>query len=124
MTLLELATDFGVKESCGELLTVPFGHQDIADLVSASRPRVTEQLAQLAHEQLIIRQSRQLIACVDKIKLATGAAAPSISGRAFINTRGSTASVRKQHIRLGRKFHRDIGRRAFARSHPVERRRA
>jgi CRP-like cAMP-binding protein len=67
ITLLELASDFGIKESRGALLKASFSHQDIADLVGASRPRVTEHLAQLEREHLIIRQGRQLIVRVDKI---------------------------------------------------------
>ncbi len=66
ITLLELASDFGIKESRGSLLRASFSHQDIADLVGASRPRVTEHLAQLEREHLVIRQGRQLIVCVDK----------------------------------------------------------
>lgn len=66
ITLLELASDFGIKESRGSLLRASFSHQDIANLVGASRPRVTEHLAQLEREHLVIRQGRQLIVCVDK----------------------------------------------------------
>jgi CRP/FNR family transcriptional regulator, cyclic AMP receptor protein len=67
MTLLELCSEFGVEESRGTLLRVSFSHQDIANLVGASRPRVTEHLAQLEREHLVIRQGRQLIVCTDKI---------------------------------------------------------
>ena len=67
LALLELCADFGVEESRGTLLGVSFSHQDIADLVGASRPRVTEHLAQLEHEHLVIRQGRRLIVRVDKI---------------------------------------------------------
>jgi len=67
ITLLELSSDFGVRESRGTLLRASFSHQDIADLVGASRPRVTEHLAQLEREHLLIRQGRQLIVRVDKI---------------------------------------------------------
>lgn len=66
ITLLQLCSDFGVEESRGTLLKASFSHQDIADLVGASRPRVTERLAQLEREHLIIRQGRQLIVRVDK----------------------------------------------------------
>jgi len=66
ITLLELAADFGIKESRGMLLRAPFSHQDIADLVGASRPRVTEHLARFETEQLIVRQGRQFIVCSDK----------------------------------------------------------
>jgi Crp-like helix-turn-helix domain len=68
ITLLELAADFGIKESRGALLRGSFSHQDIADLVGASRPRVTEHLAQLEREHVIIRQSRQLIVSVEKLE--------------------------------------------------------
>jgi hypothetical protein len=69
ITLLELASDFGIKESRGALLRASFSHQDIADLVGGSRPRVTEHLAQLEREHLVIRQGRQLIVRVDEIKI-------------------------------------------------------
>jgi hypothetical protein len=72
ITLLELSSDFGIKELRGTLLRASFSHQDIADLVSASRPRVTEHLAQLEREHLVIRQGRQLIVCVDAIGNAIG----------------------------------------------------
>jgi CRP-like cAMP-binding protein len=67
ITLLELASDFGIEESRGALLRESFSHQDIADLVGASRPRVTEHLAQLEREHVLIRQGRQLIVRVDRI---------------------------------------------------------
>jgi DNA-binding Lrp family transcriptional regulator len=67
LTLLELSSDFRVKESRGTLLRPSFSHQDIADLVGASRPRVTEHLAKLEREHVVIRQGRQLIVRVDKI---------------------------------------------------------
>jgi len=67
ITLLELASDFGIEESRGALLRASFSHQDIADLVGASRSRVTEHLAQLEREHLIVRQGRQLIVRVEQI---------------------------------------------------------
>lgn len=67
ITLLELSSAFGIKESRGSLLRAPFSHQDLADLVCASRPRVTEHLAQLERENLVIRQGRQLIVRVDEL---------------------------------------------------------
>jgi CRP-like cAMP-binding protein len=67
VALLELASDFGIRESRGMLLGPCFSHQDIADLAGGSRPRVTEHLAQLEREHLLIRQGRRLIVCVDEI---------------------------------------------------------
>ena len=67
LALLELSTEFGIVESRGSLLSTAFSHQDIAELVGASRPRVTEHLAEFERMHQIIRQGRQLIICVDEI---------------------------------------------------------
>ncbi len=67
VALLQLCSDFGVKESRGTLLRVPISQKDLAGLVGASRPRVTEHLAELVREHLLIRQGRQMIVCLDKI---------------------------------------------------------
>jgi CRP-like cAMP-binding protein len=83
ITLLELASDFGIEESRGALLRASFSHQDIADLVGASRPRVTEHLAQLEREHLVIRQGRRLIVRIGKIATATTTPPSSTNGRAF-----------------------------------------
>lgn len=50
--LLELSSDFGIEEARGTPLRASFSQQDIAQLVGASRPRVTEHLAQMEREQL------------------------------------------------------------------------
>jgi hypothetical protein len=84
IALLELATDFGIKESRGSLLRVLFSHQDLVDLVGASRPRVTEHLAQLEREHLVIRQGRQLIVCVDKIRDPSGVPLPASNDHPFV----------------------------------------
>jgi CRP-like cAMP-binding protein len=68
LTLLELGSDFGIEDSRGTLLQTAFSHQDIADLVCASRPRVTEHLAQFEREHLVTRQGRQLIVCMDALR--------------------------------------------------------
>jgi CRP-like cAMP-binding protein len=67
IALLELASDFGITESRGALLSASFSHRDIAGLVGASRPRVTEHLTQLARQHLVIRQGRRLIVRADEI---------------------------------------------------------
>lgn len=59
--LLELCADFGIEESRGTLLRVPVSHREIGNLVGASRPRVTEHLARLERDHLVIRQGRRLI---------------------------------------------------------------
>jgi CRP-like cAMP-binding protein len=79
-TLRQLCSNFGVVESRGTLLRVAVSHKDLADLVGASRPRVTEHLAELEREHLLIRQGRQLIVCLDKIENSTSVAPPDMNG--------------------------------------------
>ena len=67
IALLELCADFGIEESRGTLLRVPFSHKDIANLVGASRPRVTEHLARLEHDQFVLRQGRQMVVQVTRL---------------------------------------------------------
>ena len=67
IALLELCADFGIEESRGTLLRVSFSHKDIANLVGASRPRVTEHLARLERERFVIRQGRQMVVQVAKL---------------------------------------------------------
>jgi len=67
IALLELCSDFGIEESRGTLLRVSFSHKDIADLVGATRPRVSEHLARLEREKFVIRQGRQMVVQVAKL---------------------------------------------------------
>jgi CRP-like cAMP-binding protein len=67
IALLELCSDFGIEESRGTLLRVSFSHKDIANLVGATRPRVTEHLARLEREKFVIRQGRQMVVQVAKL---------------------------------------------------------
>ncbi len=76
VTLLQLCSDFGVTESRGTLLRVSISQKDLAGLVGASRPRVTEHLAELVREHLLIRQGRQMIVRLDKIESSTSIPAP------------------------------------------------
>jgi CRP/FNR family transcriptional regulator, cyclic AMP receptor protein len=61
LILLELSENFGTREGQWMRLTVPASHQDLAELVGASRPRVTEYLASFERKHLIARDGRQLI---------------------------------------------------------------
>jgi CRP-like cAMP-binding protein len=77
IALLELCADFGIEESRGTLLRVSFSHKDIANLVGASRPRVTEHLARLEREKFVIRQGRQMVVQVAKLFDSMNAKAPA-----------------------------------------------
>lgn len=68
LILLELSENFGVKDKRGTRLTITPRHQDLADLVSASRPRVTEFLIQFQRDNLIVRDQRHLIVRRDRLE--------------------------------------------------------
>jgi CRP-like cAMP-binding protein len=68
LILLELSENFGVVEKRGTRLTITTRHKDLADLVSASRPRVTEFLIQFERDNLIIRDQRHLIVRRDRLE--------------------------------------------------------
>lgn len=68
LALLELCSDFGIADSRGTLLRVAFSHRHLANLVGASRPRVTEHLARLESDRLVIRQGRQLVVRTDMLE--------------------------------------------------------
>lgn len=68
LALLELCTDFGIEDSRGTLLRIAISHGHLANLVGASRPRVTEHLARLERDGLVIRQGRQLIVRADDLE--------------------------------------------------------
>ncbi len=65
--LMELGSKFGARDSRGILLTLKVTHEDLADLVGASRQRTTIQLKEFEHEQAIIRDGRRLIIVPEKL---------------------------------------------------------
>jgi len=73
ITMLDLCDDFGIEDSRGTLLTVSLSHKDIASIVGASRPRVTEHLGQMERDHMLFRQGRQFI--VSAVKLSSSIAA-------------------------------------------------
>jgi len=87
ITMLDLCEDFGIEDSRGALLPVSFSHKDIASIVGASRPRVTEHLAQMERDRLLLRQGRRFI--VDTAKLSS-----SLASDWLIRTERRTAKKR------------------------------
>jgi len=62
LVLLDLSESFGVPDRRGRVrLTVPVRHGDLAELVGASRPRVTEHLVEFTQKHLISRQNQHLV---------------------------------------------------------------
>jgi CRP-like cAMP-binding protein len=68
LLLLELSEHFGVRHTLGIRLTVKARHKDLAELLAASRPRVSEHLTEFEHEGLVIRRNRQLIVKRDRLE--------------------------------------------------------
>jgi CRP/FNR family transcriptional regulator, cyclic AMP receptor protein len=65
--LLELATKFGAEDARGRLLTLKLTHSDLAELVGASRQRITEQLSEFERSGVIIRDGRRLIIVTEQL---------------------------------------------------------
>jgi CRP-like cAMP-binding protein len=62
LTLLDLSENFGVPNRPGGMrLSVSVRHRDLAELVGASRPRVTEHMLEFTRKQLISVQNRHLV---------------------------------------------------------------
>ena len=68
LILLELGENFGVPEGSGIRLTVPARHKDLADLVGASRPRITEYLIEFERKRLISRTDHRFVIRRDKLE--------------------------------------------------------
>ena len=68
LILLELSDDFGVRDILGMRLTVNARHKELAELLGASRPRVSEHLMEFEHKGFIVRKNRQLIVKRDRLE--------------------------------------------------------
>jgi CRP-like cAMP-binding protein len=73
LILLELSENFGVPDEKGMRLTLPARHKDLAELVGASRPRITEYLISFERQNLISRNGRQLVVNRDRLESFLGA---------------------------------------------------
>lgn len=72
MALLELAQKFGVQDDRGTILILQLTHEDLADLVGASRQKVTEHIKELERLQVILREGRKLIVMPDRLQEQIG----------------------------------------------------
>jgi CRP-like cAMP-binding protein len=68
LILLELCENFGAPDPKGIRLTLPARHRDLAELVGASRPRITEHLISFERQRLISRNSRQLVVNRERVE--------------------------------------------------------
>jgi CRP-like cAMP-binding protein len=62
LVLLDLIENFGVPDDNGGIrLTIPVRHYDLAELVGATRPRVSEHLRLFARKHLISIRNERLV---------------------------------------------------------------
>lgn len=62
LVLLDLSENFGVPNHGGGMrLTVPVRHGELAELVGASRPRITDHLLDFTRRHLISRQNQRMV---------------------------------------------------------------
>jgi CRP-like cAMP-binding protein len=72
MALLELAQKFGVQDARGTILILQLTHEDLADLVGASRQKVTEHIQEMERQQLLVRDGRKLIVLPQRLQEVIG----------------------------------------------------
>ena len=82
LVLLELSDHFGTRNGKGISLTVHARHREIAELVGASRPRITEHLIRFEHQQLISREDHRFTVYRDRIESFLAQAHSALEGRA------------------------------------------
>lgn len=68
LALLELGDDFGIADNGGLRLTLNARHRDLADLVGATRPRITQHLSHFEHDRWIARKDRQMVMQRERIE--------------------------------------------------------
>jgi len=72
LALLELARKFGVQDARGTILILQLTHEDLANLVGASRQKVTEHLKELERQEAILRDGRRLIVVPERLQALVG----------------------------------------------------
>jgi CRP/FNR family cyclic AMP-dependent transcriptional regulator len=80
LALLELSEDFGIADNDGLRLNLSTRHSDLAELVGASRPRITEHLSQFEQDRFIARKDRQMFVQRDLIETFLSRAQTALTG--------------------------------------------
>jgi CRP/FNR family cyclic AMP-dependent transcriptional regulator len=80
LALLELAQKFGVQDDRGTILVLQLTHDDLANLVGASRQKVTEHIKELERQEALLRDGRRLIVVPERLQAIVGLAANGMSG--------------------------------------------
>jgi len=68
VALIELALEFGVRETRGALLQIPITQTQLAGLVGGSRPKVGRVLNELERRRLIAREGRRFAVVVPGLR--------------------------------------------------------
>ena len=68
LALIELAQKFGIQDARGTVLSLPLTHNGLAELVGASRPKVSEYMKAFEQQQLILRDGRRLIIRPERLR--------------------------------------------------------
>src|SRR5229473_859688 len=89
LILLELSEHFGVRDRQGVRLTVTARHKDLAELVGASRPRVSEYLSLFEREHMILRDGRQLVVKRERLENFLAQRHSSAGGHQFADALAS-----------------------------------
>ena len=84
--LVELGAKFGAEDARGQLLTLKLTHSDLAELVGASRQRITEQLSEFERTGVIIRDGRRLIIVTGQLLALVQGEKPGPGGDEGIGT--------------------------------------
>lgn len=72
LTLLDLATTFGVAEAEGVRIDLPISHENLAEMVGASRERISRAMSELMGKR-IIHYTRQAVLVPDVARLRDAA---------------------------------------------------
>lgn len=59
--LSDLAAKFGVQDEAGRIINLPLTHADLADLVGASRPKVSHHMSVLEKQKLLVHERHRII---------------------------------------------------------------
>jgi hypothetical protein len=68
VALIELASEFGVQDHRGVVLSVAPTHKQLADLVGASRPKVSEVINDLRRRKALSREGHKLTVMVKRLE--------------------------------------------------------
>jgi len=67
VALLDLAGKLGLPDARGTIINVRFGHRNLADLVSGSRPKVSVCLKRFAMKGALVQEGRRIIVVPEKL---------------------------------------------------------